>query len=509
MRGIVQEQLKNAEIDGLVIVSNRAPYVLESDPANGIGGVRAVSGLVSSLEPVVKACGGKWVGWCGRASGRSGLGEEVRVPFEQPSYTVQEVLLSEEDYRLYYHGFSNDCLWPLYHCFLEKTSYDHDCWESYVRVNRLFAEAALRSARDTDLIWVHDYHLSLVPRMLRDMGYRGRIAYFCHIPFPPVEIFCTLPWARDILEGMLGSDLVAFHLPAYVDNFLRSVKNILRLSVGVGDIIVIPGSGHKVYVKALPIGIDSREFAALARDPAVKKHAEEIRGAVGCEFLFLSVERLDYTKGVLEKLKGIEVFFEKYPDYRNRVAFLQVAVPTRSGVQAYASLRGQVEEAVGRINGLYGSFEWVPVRYFFRSLNRRELVAHYLAADAALVTPLRDGLNLVAKEYVASRVDGSGVLVLSPFAGAAEHMKGCLFANPYDPVNMAEQMRAAVEMPESERRRRMLFMQQIVSLYDVNWWWQKMLASLTPPKVRKVEISVKDSGKVAGDLISKKAMRGG
>ena len=405
MRETIKTQFRQAGFEHLVVVSNRAPYVLEEN-TSGVEGKKAVSGLVSALEPILENCGGTWAGWCGRRSQNGEvMGSRFEVPFNEPSYTIQEVMLGEEEFVGYYHGFSNDCLWPVSHCFLEKSTFDHEHWRQYCEVNKKFASVAAGAAFPGSLIWVQDYHLTLVPSMLRDLRYQGKIAFFWHIPFPPLEIFSAIPWADHILKGLLSSDLLAFHLEGYVYNFLRCAQQLLGAPVDYRTGTVL-WRGRSVSVRALPIGIDTAEFEELAGRPEVIKQAADIRRSIGADFLFVSVERLDYTKGVLEKLLAIEKFLELYPGYQDRVAFLQVAVPTRIEVATYAGLRKQVEETVGRINGLFGSNWRVPVRYLFDSLSRPQLVAHYLAADVALVTPLRDGLNLVAKEFVASRVDG-------------------------------------------------------------------------------------------------------
>lgn len=477
MRKIMQSQLRQAGFEHLVVVSNRAPYILE-ETGDGLKGKKAVSGLVSALEPIMESCGGVWVGWGGRRSPSGDiLGGQFKVPFEQPTYTVQEVLLDEEEYAGYYHGFANDCLWPASHCFLEKSTFDHEHWHQYCEVNKKFAAAAAKLAQPGSLIWVQDYHLTLVPAMLRDLHYRGRMAFFWHIPFPPLEIFSAIPWADDILQGLLSSDLIAFHLEGYVYNFLRCVQQLLDLPVDYKTGTVL-WRGRLIRVRALPIGIDATKFEKLAINPAVVEQAAEIRRSIGAEYLFVSVERLDYTKGVLEKLRAIEKFLATYPRFQDRVAFLQVAVPTRTDVATYAYLRKQVEETVGRINGLFGTNWRVPVRYLFDSLSRPQLVAHYLAADVALVTPLRDGLNLVAKEFVASRVDGRGVLLLSPFAGVAEQLSTALRANPYDAQDMVARMKDALDMSVAEQTRRMTQLQNTVRAFNLGWWWQSVLHNL-------------------------------
>lgn len=492
MKELLARYMNSIGVKKLVVVSNRAPYVFRGSEV-----ARAVSGLVSALEPIMLELGGVWVGWCGRVAESSAVGKPVPVPLDYPAYTMKEVLLSSEDHRLYYHGFANDCLWPLCHCFLEKCSFSRTNWESYARVNRRFAEAAAGEAGEDALVWVHDYHLALVPNLLRENGFSGRVAFFWHIPFPPLEIFSTLPWAPAVLQGLLGSGFVAFHLSGYLENFLRAVEKLLGLPVDY-EAGSVEYRGRVVLCKPLPIGINYQEFRALTQRQDVREKARRIREELGRRFLFLSVERLDYTKGVLEKLIGIERFFEQNPGYRDKVVFLQVAVPTRTEVNTYSNLRRRVEEMVGRINGRFGKDWDVPVRYSFRSLDRSELVAHYLAADAALVTPLRDGLNLVAKEYVASRINEDGVLIISPFAGAAEQMAGALVANPYDSEDLAEKIKTAAGMSPAEQGKRMRELQRNVKQYDVHWWLKGVLGGLASQARHRREARQRGSLAVKG-----------
>lgn len=476
MRKLLELQMPQAGLQNLVVLSNRAPYVWRGGDGETTV-TRAVSGLVSALEPVMNACGGTWIGWGGRVAEQSRVGARLPVPPERATYALREVILGREEYQRYYHGFANGCLWPLFHCFIDKADFDHQNWRSYLRVNLVFAGAALMEASEDALVWVHDYHLALVPGMLRNKGYGGKIAFFLHIPFPPPEIYSTLPWGREILQGLLGCDLIAFHLPGYAENFLRAVERLLKAEVDYTR-GWIRWRNRNIMASALPIGIDYVKFEELARSRQTGQRAEQIRREVGARRLVLGVERLDYTKGIIEKLRGIGEFFNRYPEYRDDVVFLQVAVPSRAEARDYAGLRSKVEELVGRVNGQFSAGWRVPVRYKSAALDSSELVAHYCAADVMLVTPLRDGLNLVAKEYVACRTGGDGVLVLSPFAGAAEQLKGCIQVNPYDRFAMAEMIKKAVTMPEAEQKARMMLLQHAVRQYDLRWWWRGVLAGL-------------------------------
>lgn len=460
----------------LVVLSNRLPYTVSA----GVEGptlTPAVSGLVTAVEPVLRRTGGVWIGWGGRTTHAAGAGPLVLAPPEGAAYSLQEVLFPEQEFRAYYHGFANAGLWPLCHHFVERASFDPTGWQAYVAANRRFTQATLPWAKTGRLVWVHDFHLALVPRQLRS-GLPGvRIAFFWHIPFPPYELLATLPWARELLAGLLGSNLIAFHTQDYVHNFLRSAERLLGAEVDL-DRGQVTWQGRTVQVQALPIGVDWQEFQTLARKPEVQERARAIRAAAGTPVVMLGVERLDYTKGIPERLRAFDHLLEQHPELKGQVTLLQIGVPTRDGVPAYRELRRRVEEAVGRVNGKHTEGWHSPVRYQARGFSREDLVAHYLAADVGLVTPLRDGLNLVAKEYVASRVDGRGVLLLSPFAGAAADLPEALPGNPYNTEELAEAMRVAITMPEAEQRRRMAALQDRVRERDLAWWWKTTLQVL-------------------------------
>lgn len=457
----------------MVVVSNRSPYVL-----SGGRWQRAVSGLVSCVEPLLKTCGGTWVAWGGRAEG-------APAPVQPPggSYHVRDVFLSAEEMAGYYDGFANQCLWPLCHSFVEKCSIRADHWDVYRRVNEKFARAAAEVADGEGLVWVHDYHLALVPRLLRRLNASGRIALFWHIPFPGPDIFRLLPWGRELLSGMLAANLIAFHTDSYVENFIDCVRAFFH-APGKPESDLLIFDGRPVSVRAIPVGVDWQHFDELAKDAAVQARGREIRRVAGAEYVLLGVDRLDYTKGILERLAAYELFLERHPEFVGRVTLIQIGVPTRNGVKAYSRLRRTVEEMVGRINGRFDRLHRaVPVRYLSRPLDERELVAHYLAADVALVTALRDGLNLVAKEFVAARRDQGGVLVLSRFAGAAEDLAAALLVNPYEQEELAGAIHQALTMPAGERLRRMQSLRRAVREKDLHWWWQNTLKYALPARL--------------------------
>ncbi|MGB9660703.1 MAG: alpha,alpha-trehalose-phosphate synthase (UDP-forming) [Moorellaceae bacterium] len=470
----------------LVLVSNRGSYNLKE--INGkVEAVPAISGLVSAVEPVLREKGGVWVAWGGReATAPDAPALRIMVPPENPSYCFCEVPLTAEEIKLYYHGFTNGALWPLCHYFLEKCRYNPLEWEVYRQVNVKFALATLAEAKPQDTVWVNDYHLALVPAILRQHRPELRQVFFWHIPFPHYDLFATLPWARAVLRGLLGSDIIAFHLPDYSYNFLQAVNKLLEVPVDYTT-FSIKWDGRRIIAPAWPMGIDVDAFQKLACDVKIRQQAEELRRQIGTERIALAVERLDYTKGILERLLAFERFLEENPEWLGRLALVQVAVPCRTGVTAYQQLRSQVEEAVGRINGRFSEGNYRPVHYFWRGLPRQELVAYYLAADLMWVTPLRDGLNLVAKEYVASRVDGTGILILSRFAGAARELKEAVIINPYDIEGTVAALKAALAMPVSQQRHRLRRLQEQVRRHDIQWWLTNFQRALKEREVKEDE----------------------
>ncbi|WP_258359062.1 alpha,alpha-trehalose-phosphate synthase (UDP-forming) [Moorella sulfitireducens] len=453
----------------IIMVSNRGAYNLRATDS-GIQPVPAISGLVSAVEPFIKEKGGVWVAWGGREAPQEDTpGVRLPVPQEEPAYTFREVPLTAGEINLYYHGFTNNALWPLCHYFLEKCRYNTLEWETYVKVNSKFAEAALTEAREGDTVWVNDYHLALVPAQIRNRKPQLKQFYFWHIPFPHHDLLATLPWAPQILRGLLGTDVLGFHLQSYADNFLNAVATLLGARVDFENNIVY-WQQRRIYAGAWPMGVDYQAFQRQALKPETRARAVTLRNQFGAEHLALSVERLDYTKGILERLLAWERLLEEVPEWRGRATLVQIAVPSRTAIPAYRRLKEEVEAAVGRINGRFSEGSYRPVQYFWRGLPRQELVAYYLAADVMLVTPLRDGLNLVAKEYVASRYDGSGVLVLSRFAGAARELKGAVLVNPYDIEGMAMILNRALTMDRAEQEKRMRLMQEKVRRHDIRWW---------------------------------------
>lgn len=465
----------------LVVVSNRLPYDLRRD-STGRPPKRNVGGLVNAVEPVLARLGGSWVGWDGTVlPSLAAVTAEMSRPLvsETPSgVRVVGVPLSERELARYYHGFANRSLWPLFHDFPGKAVFEPEDHAIYVRVNRRFAEAARAWAGERGRIWVHDYHLMLVPLFLRQHGFRGTVDFFLHIPFPPAEILRVLPWREELLEGLLASDSVAFHTELYRDNFVESANQILGAEPDAGTpggAIRLAHGGRRTLVVAAPIGIDVEEFERVASLPSVVARCRRIREAHGGRRILFGADRLDYTKGIRERLRAVERFLSSRSQYGKQVIFIQVVVPSRHQVDEYRQMKRDIDREVGRINGELGRLGWVPIHYRYQALDREELVAHYRAADVALVTPLRDGMNLIAAEFAASRVDGDGVLVVSEFAGIAGRCPGALVVNPYDIEGFCRALERALEMDPQERWARMAALRERVRSNPVHRWAERCL----------------------------------
>jgi trehalose 6-phosphate synthase len=459
-----------AEAD-FVVVSNRLPVDRSSDDESWR---RSPGGLVTALEPMLQSTGGAWVGWPGQP-------DLELAPFEFDGMDLVPVPLSAEDVELFYEGFSNDTIWPLYHDVISPPAYHREWWEAYVRVNERFARATAAVAAKDATVWVHDYQLQLVPRMLRELRPDVVIGYFHHIPFPAYGIYAQLPWRKQVLEGLLGADVIGFQRVGDAGNFARAVRRQLGFETKAGAIRVpLKGGGTRTAVaKAYPISIDTATYDELARRPEVQARAREIRASLGDPAIILfGVDRLDYTKGITHRLKAYGELLEDHRLDVEEVTLVQVASPSRERVQAYMQLRDEIELSVGRINGDHDTVGHTAIRYLHHSYPREEMVAFYLAADVMLVTALRDGMNLVAKEYVASRVDGRGVLVLSEFTGAADELTQAIRVNPHDIEGLKDAIAQAVVMPHAEQSRRMRALRRRVRDHDVADWSRTFLDDL-------------------------------
>jgi trehalose 6-phosphate synthase len=466
-----------------MVVSNRLPVDRCAPEDSGCedGWRRSPGGLVTALAPMMTKTDGAWVGW-------HGAPDETVEPFSHGGMDLVPVQLSNDDVELYYEGFSNATLWPLYHDVIAPPEFHRTWWDTYRRVNRRFAEAVTRHADHGATIWVQDYQLQLVPKMLREARPDLKIGFFNHIPFPPPEIFAQLPWRQAIIDGLLGADLVGFQRSSDAGNFMRSARRFLGASVKQQQVHVKGPDGtttHIARAQAFPISIDVQQISELARKPEIIERARQIRVDLGNpKTILLGVDRLDYTKGIRHRLKAFEELLADGQLAVEDATLIQVASPSRERVEQYRLLREEVEGTVGHINGTYDTMQNTAVRYLHHSYPIDEMVALYLAADVMLVTALRDGMNLVAKEYVTARTNNDGALVLSEFAGAADQLKQALLMNPHDIDGLKETIMKAVKLQPAEASRRMRSMRKQILDHDVDLWSADFLNALKEKVIR-------------------------
>ena len=460
----------------LILVSNRLPFALERAGTDEWIVTLSAGGLVSALAPVLRGRGGTWIGWPGVA------GDIPNAPFAEATrdagYEVVPVALSEAERDEFYYGYSNEVIWPLFHDLQNFCHFEPTFWETYKAVNERYAEAIARHCQPGDFIWAHDYHLMYVAQALRERGVHVALTFFLHIPFPPFDIFAKLPQQQRLLRALLQFDLLGFQTRRDLRNFLQCVRRVLP------DAEVLPSSGlqrirssgRTIRAGSFPIGIDFESFEKGAASEEVARRARELRAAFpGCQ-LMLGVDRLDYSKGIPERLRAFRVALERHQELRGRVVLIQAVVPSRVEIPRYHEFKGRIDRLVGDTNGRFSTDTWLPVHYRFRSLDRDDLLAHYRACEIALVTPLKDGMNLVAKEYCACCVEkNDGVLILSQFAGAAEQLKPAVLVNPYDVEQVADAIFKVFRMSDAERRARMKRMRRIVHHEDVFWWVDSFL----------------------------------
>lgn len=462
----------------LMVVSNRLPIVFQkhegswrSRPASG--------GLVTALNPVLRRRGGLWVGWTGvGAEDDLDVDGMLADAGEQAGFEFAPVNVTEEERDGFYHGFSNEIIWPLFHDLDMRCNFDPEYWKAYRSANHRFASVIKGRLREDDFIWVHDYHLMHVAKELREAGVSDKVGFFLHIPFPPPEIFLKLPWRFEVLRALLEYDVLGFQTQSYRRNFTQCVNSVMPgiSARGRGRVITAHTPARKVRIGVFPISIDFDEFADRAAERDVVTRMGELQQELSGRRVLLGVDRLDYTKGIPERLRAFGRALERHEELREHVTLVQVVVPSRTAIEEYKDLKSEIEMLVGEVNGRFTVPGWVPIHYVFRSLDRTELIALYRAADVMLVTPLRDGMNLVAKEYCAARVLNDGALVLSEFAGTAATMhRGALLVNPHDLEGMAESIYNAVMMSEQEQKTRMRGLRRGVCTHDVFWWLDMFL----------------------------------
>jgi len=492
------ERERKSKVSMVVVVSNRLPVVisykrdkLEIKPSPG--------GLVTGLNSVRKGRGTLWIGWPGllglKGDVKSSVYEILRIKDMVP------VFLSREEYNRYYEGFSNKTIWPLFHYFTEYAEYEREYWDAYKRVNSKFAEIIIQNSDADSVIWVHDYHLMLLPGLLREANPDSRIGFFLHIPFPSFEIFRLLPWRDEILKGILGADLIGFHTYDYLRHFLSSVKHILGVEHVFNELII---DDRIVKVDTFPLGIDVDRFVHAESDIFVRKNIEKLEKKYSGRKVIISVDRLDYTKGIIQKLSSFDRFLEEYPEYRGKVVLVLIVVPSRWKVGYYRELKEDIDRYVGKINGKYSSVDWSPIQYFYRMFRQDELISFYKISDIAIVTPFRDGMNLVAKEFIASTWPKGGVLILSEMAGAAIELSEAIIVNPNNVGEIVAAIKSALEMSPVEAKEKAKVMLGKLKRYDVYRWVGDFLDSLDRVKeLQKKSVSDLISGADIEVMLSK------
>ena len=495
----------------LIVASNRLPVVLGKDREGRWNVKPGSGGLITALVPVLQERGGTWIGWPGTSNGDGGLVHAVTQAGEHFGYALRPVMLSPAEVEGFYAGFANEVLWPLFHDLQSFCNFDSQYWQSYREVNRRFAEAIRETATGEDLIWIHDYHLMHVAADLRKLGVQSTVGFFLHSPFPPLDIFLKLPWRTALLQGLLQCDLIGLQTLRDRRNLVQCLQSLFKgIKIqGKGQVLTATTSDRQVRIGHFPISIDYNAFVKRAAAPAVADQGKELRDRLPEGKLILSVDRLDYTKGILCRLRAFRHALARYPELRGRVSLLQVVVPSRVDVPEYLRLKTAIEELVGAINGEWAQpGDWLPIWYVFGSLSATDLIAYYRAADIALVTPLKDGMNLVAKEYCACTIDDEGVLILSEFAGAAAQLgRSALLVNPYDMEGVADAIHRGCRMSDDQRRARMRRLRRSIRRNDVFRWADAFLraalaedvnASSPARKLRLVAGTIGDLHRFAG-----------
>lgn len=467
----------------LIIVSNRLPFKINIEKDEPVL-IPSIGGLATGMKSIYKDYQSMWFGWPGFGEDdiNRELKEKTEVALEKE--LCRPVYIDQDDIDLYYSGFSNKTIWPLFHYFMQYAIFEDDYWDAYRRVNQKFASEILKIVKPGDRVWIHDYHLMLLPALIREGQPDISIGFFLHIPFPSYELFRALPWRKDILEGMLGADLIGFHTYDYERHFISSARRLLGLDIYMNQ---IQTRNRIVKTDSFPMGIDYDKFfnESLRSDKRPEEEKSEIRKEIDRYFrnhpgrkIMLSIDRLDYSKGIPNRLIAFNHFLDKYPEYHHKVTLIMLAVPSRIDVEHYQMMKDEIDRLVGIINGRFGTITWTPVRYFYRALPFENLAELYGSSDIALITPVRDGMNLVAKEYIATRTDGSGVLVISEMTGAAKELNEAVKINPFDKDGTAEGIKQALEMPPDEQVERNNMMQKRIKRYDIKRWASDFMNNL-------------------------------
>lgn len=457
----------------IILVSNREPYSHEIKNKK-INIQKSVGGLVTALDPLMQKSNGMWIAWGSGSADFLMTNEEkkVLVPDKKPKYCLKRVKLSNTEVKNFYEGYSNQVLWPLFHFFIEKMNVREEYWGAYYTINKKFANAVIQEISKDDWIWIHDYHFALLPRFIREKKPNAKIAFFWHIPWPPWEIFDILPQRDDILGGLIESDLLGFHTQSYVKNFLGCISRQSEIQINEQNNMIYIND-HVTKVSHFPLGISYKTYAKSSTT-SIHKKMNELKKIYDLNTIILGIDRLDYTKGIINRIKAFEYLIENYPQYREKVILVQIATPSRFNVKEYRVMKKEIDETVGRINSKFRTEKWTPIMYFYRHISNKLLLAYYRIADIALITPIRDGMNLIAKEYIAAKQQ-NGLLILSEFAGVSEELTESIIVNPYDTVGTGRAIKRALEMPTEEKHRRFNELTEKVKKHDSQWWLEHFL----------------------------------
>lgn len=474
----------------LLIVSNRLPVTIGREDGRLVART-SVGGLATGLGSFYQSLNSEWVGWPGIATDELTPQDRQEITTQLGRQDCHPVFLSQEEIEAYYNGFCNKTLWPLFHYFPLYTQYEKAFWEAYRAVNQRFCDAVVNLVEAKDTIWIQDYQLLLLPGLIRERHPDATIGFFLHIPFPSSELFRLLPWRREILEALLGADLIGFHTYDYVRHFLTTVQRLLGYGQSAVGRLRLLVDDRVIRTEAFPMGIDYEHYQKGTTQPDVQKEVERIRCETGNRKIILSLDRLDYSKGLIQRLQAYDRFLEEYPEYKGKVTLVLKAIASRSGISQYQLLKKQLDELVGRVNGRHGTLNWMPVWYLFRFLPAATLSALYAVADVALLTPVRDGMNLIAKEYLASKQDGKGVLILSELAGAAQELPEALIVNPNNQEEIVSTLKEALTMSEEEQITRNRVMQERLQRYNVVRWAEDFLDRLQGIKRVQQELAAK------------------
>ena len=483
----------------LIILSNRLPVKIEKDESGEFIVTPSEGGLATGLGSLETEAQKIWIGWPGIYTDDEEERKEITERLNELDF--YPVFLTNDHLEKYYEGYSNSTIWPLCHYFFSYIDYKTEYWDAYQEVNKLFRDVAIPLINDEDIIWVQDYQLMLLPALIREKKSEVSIGYFHHIPFPSYELFRVLPKREVVLNGLLGADLIGFHTHDYMRHFISAIYRVLQLESKLDEIQL---SDRMVHVDTFPMGINYDHYHDAVLEPKVKEYVKEIRKNIGDESIILSVDRLDYSKGILHRLHGFSQFLENHPEYLGKVSLAMIVVPSRDQVDMYADLKIKIDETIGKLNGKYSELGWTPVHYFYRSFEFEELIAMYHTADIALVSPLRDGMNLVAKEYIATKHSNPGVLILSEMAGAAIELPDAIIINPNDAEEIEKSIFQALTMDKDEKMKRMEKMQKRISTQTVKKWASDFVGELQTIKTQNIDINKKVITQNKLNIIKKK-----